>query len=97
MTPAELPDGWFPVGEQEAAGLERELAAELVGQHPLAGVAADCFVRRRDCDDVVFRLRGHRCEFAVVHLTWARESSSSFPLTIFCANHAELVDALRAE
>lgn len=96
MFPADLPDGWLPVDGEEAAALERELAAELVAQHPLSGVDTQCLARRRDSDDAVFRLRGHRCEFAIVHLTWARESSPAWPATVFCANQADLVESLRA-
>jgi hypothetical protein len=97
MCPTFLPDGWVPVDRQEAARLERQLAAELVAAHPLSGVGAECFARRRDCDDAVFRLRGHRCEFAIVHLTWARESSPTFPATVFCVSLADLVELLRVD
>ena len=91
----DLPDGWLPVDREEAAGLEMELAAELAAQHPLSGVEVECFARRRDRDDAVFRLRGHRCEFAIVHLTWAKELSPAFPATVFCISRADLVESLR--
>ncbi len=97
MCLTDLPDGWFPVNKQEAGQLGRELAAELTAPHPLFGVAAECIARRRDCDDAVFRLRGHRFEFVVVHLTWARESSAAVPATVFCAGYTDLVESLRAD
>jgi hypothetical protein len=75
--------GWFAVGDEDAAGLERELARELPDGHVLKGVSVRAIARRFDQDDVVFRLEDGR--LCVVHLTWNVEREPAWPSTSFVA------------
>ena len=79
-----------PGSAEQARSLEQELRRELRRGHSLAGVEVECLASRADQDDVLFRLRGHQSEFAIVHLTWARESVPEWPATTFFADAADL-------
>jgi hypothetical protein len=82
--PASWPDGWFPVDEQIAAGLEGELKHELHRTHALYGLRAAALARRFDCDDVLFLVRRDQWLLAEVHLTWSSgtERNGTFPFTV---------------
>jgi hypothetical protein len=58
---------------------EEELRREICSSHVLHGVAATIIARRQDRDDFLFELPDGR--FAIVHLTWARESDPRWPAT----------------
>ena len=95
MSSPHLPDPWAPVGAAQAQSLEQELRRELCPDHALAGIEVECLARRADQDDVLFRLRGHESEFAIVHLTWTRESVPEWPATAFFAHAEDLADNWR--
>jgi hypothetical protein len=100
MTQLHLPDGWTPVSGDEGMGLAQNLAAELGPQHVLAGVTAIGVARRQDCDDVLFRLEGHRCAYALVHLTWRnwrQGSNPKLPWTELCEREEDLAALLQNE
>ena len=77
----QLPEGWFPVSDEEARRFEAELVRELSPQHPLFRVSAECRARRKDRDDFLFSLSGVSSSLAVVHLTWRPEKLPDFPWT----------------
>ena len=95
MSVPHLPAPWTPVSVEQAHILEQELRRELCREHPLAGIEVECLARRADQDDVLFRLRGCQSEFAIVHLTWTRESVPEWPATSFFANAEDLADNWR--
>lgn len=100
MTQPRLPDGWTLMSGDEGVRWAQNLARELGPQHVLAGVTAVGFARRQDCDDVLFRLVGHRCTYALVHLTWRtwREGANpKLPWTELCEREEDLVALLRNE
>jgi hypothetical protein len=49
--------------------------------HVLIGRAVQTVGRRQDCDDVLFYLGASVPQFAVVHLTYARETRAEWPET----------------
>lgn len=57
--------------------LEAQLERELGPDHPLHRVGARAIARRQDNDDVLFALDAGPAEFAVVHLTWARDHADT--------------------
>ena len=66
-----LPPQWVSIDPDESVRFEDEYAAEIAKGHPLYGVPARAIAKREDCDDVLFQLLRHLCEYAVVHLTWS--------------------------
>lgn len=98
MTSAELDElvwlePWSAVEERHRAALERELQRELIAGHVLFGREARAVGRRKDRDDVLFALfaAGGPSELAVVHLTYARETTPDWPHTMLFASAAEFV------
>lgn len=59
----------------------RELAREAPAGHVLKKVPVRVLACRQDCDDVLFALDDGSDRVAVVHLTYAVESDSHWPLT----------------
>lgn len=59
-----------------------ELRRELSPGHPLFDRAVEVIALRVDTDDVLFAVAGPR-PFAVVHLTWNKETSPVWPFTGF--------------
>ena len=81
-------------------GIEALFTGFLPKPHVLAGIAAVGVARRQDCDDVLFRLVGHRCTYALVHLTWRtwREGANpKLPWTELCEREEGLVALLQNE
>lgn len=76
-------DPWYPVTDAgQGAGLEAELARELIPGHCLYGLAGPRLIARRtDTDDVLFALPDGRV--AEVHLTWRQspETDPNWPAT----------------
>ena len=83
---------WVPVADQDREGMERELTHELAAGHVLFGRKARAIGRRNDQDDVLFVVDGPR-QFAVVHLTYARETRPEWPHTIVFESVQEFVEA----
>ena len=84
-------DPWVAVGDQRRA-LEKELRREVSRKHALHGRQALAIGRRVDRDDVLFELEGGDERYAVVHLTWNREKSATWPYTVFFGSLAEWRD-----
>jgi hypothetical protein len=78
-----LPDTWVRVDASEASRFEAELAREVCSLHPLFGITARCIARRERRDDFLFSFAAYSKPFAVVHLTWAKETTVDFPWTTF--------------
>src|SRR4051794_32500517 len=86
----ELLEPWRSVTEADRLHFEEELRRELMPGHVLAGTTVRAIARRQDCDDVLFEIIGDGV--AVVHLTWARETSASWPRTERFASMADWVE-----
>ena len=73
--------------------LENELSREVSEGHILYGIKAVSLAKRIDNDDVLFFLPNNKYLFAVVHLTWSKESNSSeFPQTVLYSSLKEWVN-----
>lgn len=72
--------------------LESELNREVSEKHILHSVEAVLVARRVDNDDVLFFLPKSKKPFAVVHLTWSKEDSITFPLTRFFSSLNEWIE-----
>ncbi len=70
---------WWPVSSEHEAGTVAELHREMCSGHPLFGRSVQAVGRRQDCDDVLFYLGETVPQFAVVHLTYARETRPEWP------------------
>lgn len=66
--------------------LEEELQRELSRVHPLYEKHVKALARRTDRDDVLFAVERTAKPYAVVHLTWRRESSAEWPWTTWYAS-----------
>lgn len=64
-------DPWYGVEDAERGHLEIELRRELAPRHHLHGMPLTAIGRRKDRDDVLFRLEDGTGRVAVIHLTWA--------------------------
>ena len=80
---------WLPALPQQALQAETELLRELCAGHVLFGRSVAAIGVRQDCDDVLFYLGVSAPSFAVVHLTFQRETQPRWPDT-------ELFDSLTA-
>ena len=76
-----LKDPWRRPDSENCSALEKELQKELTKEHILFGLKAKCIARRGDNDDVLFMIDSDKFLYAVVHLTWASEFNSDFPVT----------------
>ena len=74
---------WY---EDSSAALAEELRLEAPPGHVLHGVSVSTRARRQDQDDVLFELMDGTARFAVVHLTYSRESDPRWPRTRLFAN-----------
>lgn len=74
-----LPPDWFSIVDDDVGRFEKELAREVCPEHILSGVTAKCIARRYDRDDFLFRVGLEDHEYAVVHLTWSKETSPDCP------------------
>jgi len=72
---------WWPVPPEQDAGTVAELHREMPAGHVLFGRSVLAVGRRQDCDDVLFYLGDTTPQFAVVHLTYARETRPEWPNT----------------
>lgn len=82
---------WLEPWYEDFSGLEGELGREVSADHPLFGVRAIALARGRG-DDVLFHLPDYSPPFAVVHLTWSKESTPVFPHTLFYASLEDFVE-----
>ena len=72
---------WLPISREQASQAEAELPRELCPDHILFGRSVTAIGYRQDCDDVLFYLREPTPSFAVVHLTYQRETQPKWPET----------------
>jgi len=72
---------WGPVPPEHDARTVAELHREMPASHVLFGRSVQTVGRRQDCDDVLFYLGDSAPQFAVVHLTYARETGPEWPST----------------
>jgi hypothetical protein len=80
---------WLPASPEQASQAEAELPRELCAGHVLFGRSVTAIGVGQDCDDVLFYLGESAPSFAVVHLTFQRETQPRWPDT-------ELFDSLAA-
>ena len=72
---------WLPASPEQASQVEEELPRELCAGHVLFGRSVTAIGFRQDCDDVLFYLGEPAPSFAVVHLTFQRETQPMWPET----------------
>ena len=77
----QLLEPWQPT--DNPSFYETELKKEVSFFHPLYWKRVRTVAIRTDCDDVIFEVPNGRSKYAVVHLTWRKESSRKFPTTHF--------------
>ena len=85
---------WEPIDSADCERFADEYAVEIGKGHPLYGVPVRAVARRADCDDVLFRLLRHLCEYAVVRLTWSgrEEPDPQRPGCKIYADEADLME-----
>lgn len=72
---------WGPVPAEHNEGTIAELRREIPAGHILNGRSIQTVGRRQDCDDVLFYLGESKPQFAVVHLTYQKETNPGWPNT----------------
>lgn len=73
---------------------EKELMREVSQEHVLYNAKVEAIgYCLDDLNEVLFLTNCSGKEFAVVHLTWAKERSASFPNTVFYGSFTEFVEA----
>ena len=80
---------WHAISSDRAAKMEVEIHREMCPEHLLFGRSVSAIGVRQDCDNVLFYLGESAPRFAVVHLTYRRETNPKWPNT-------ELFDTLAA-
>jgi hypothetical protein len=73
---------WHSISPDYAPKAEAELHRELCAGHVLFGRSVTAVGNRIDCDDILFHLGHAPPQFAVVHLTFQRESDPTWPHTV---------------
>ncbi len=66
-----------------------ELARETAPGHPMFGMPVRTIAARIDCDDYLFEMLDGSGRYAVVHLTWRKESDPAWPHTEIYASFQE--------
>jgi hypothetical protein len=72
---------WQAISDSYAQNAEKELLRETCDGHPLHGKSVTAVGNRKDCDDVLFYLGEASPKFAVVHLTYQKDSRPEWPST----------------
>ena len=83
---------WHPISTDYARKAETELHSEVCAGHVLFGRQVEAIGYRQDCDDVLFRVREAPVQFAVVHLTYQRESDPIWPATMIYDSIGSWID-----
>jgi hypothetical protein len=73
----QLPEPWHWI----EMDFETELYRELPHGHILKGKTFKTIARRQDMDDFLFVIDNCEFEYAIVHLTWAKETNEKWPIT----------------
>ena len=61
--------------------ITRELNREICKEHVLYKIPCCALGRRTDRDDFLFQIESDKGSFAIVHLTWQKETNSTWPTT----------------
>lgn len=72
---------WHAIDRDYAAKAEAEIHREICRGHVLFGRSVVAVGYRQDCDDVLFYLGETAPSFAVVHLSYQRETRPEWPST----------------
>lgn len=72
---------WYPV-DIRSEFFELELYKEVAACHALYGKKVKAVARRCDRDDFLFELEGCPYKYALVHLTWNKETTPQYPHTV---------------
>lgn len=72
---------WHAIAPDYAAIAEAEIHREMCAGHILFGRSVTAIGYRQDCDDVLFYLGEVVPRFAVVHLSYQRETRPEWPST----------------
>jgi hypothetical protein len=75
-----MDEPWWLINNKMSESLNEELKRELSLNHILFRKKVVAVARREDNDDVVFWMSDIK-RYAVVHLTYLKETSSEFPRT----------------
>jgi hypothetical protein len=77
--------------KNRAEQLSARLQSDLPPNHVLNGLGARAIATRVDCDDVLFETESAEMPLAVVHMTWRKETDTSWPRTKLFRNWQEWV------
>lgn len=92
--PSSMSTAWtVTFGDADALELETELRLECPEGHTLHGVRAVSVAVRQHRKEAIFWLPD-RSAWAVVHLTWNRETDPLWPSTELCPTWAEVIAEL---
>ena len=71
---------WVQIENQsDESFFSKELRKETCKGHQLHKIKTETIARREDCDDVLFKLLDGTERFAIVHLTYSKESDPQWP------------------
>jgi hypothetical protein len=87
---------WFRTNNNRES-FERELSREVMTTHPLFNMKVMAVAFRRDRDDVLFQIEGSDAKYAVVHLTYKRESDPKWPSTTLFKDRESVEQYLAAD
>ena len=73
---------WFKTNDN-AKYFEEELLREVSSGHSLCGKKITAIAFRRDQDEVLFKIEGTENQYAVVHLTYNKETDPRWPGVTF--------------
>ena len=77
MTGGELPKGWTLLSDERSRYFSEEFYREADKSHPLFDERMWAIARCDAADEFLFKI--HDGRFAVIHLTWAVETTPDFP------------------
>lgn len=83
---------WYAISADYAPKVEAELRHEMYAGHVLSGRSAMAIGQRQDRDDFLFYLGESAPNFAVVHLTFQRETRPEWPRTILFDSVASWIE-----
>jgi hypothetical protein len=83
---------WYAISPEYAPKAEAEPHREICPRHILFGRSATAIGQRQDRDDFLFYLGDSAPRFAVVHLTYQRETRAEWPSTTLFDSLASWVE-----
>jgi hypothetical protein len=90
-----LKDPWEAIDGQAGLSLNQELKREITEDHPLANKALNAVARSYACDDVLYHDKDSSNQYYLIHLTWAKESSSKYPTHLIFNNQEDFIKYCR--